>query len=618
MEREKWLQSIKDADKAYYEADDPIISDSDYDLLRNEYIKLYGEADLNYTPGKAAKEFVPFKHPLQISSLAKIKAGDMDGLTKWVNKLQIFALEPKLDGLTVVAYPGKTESDPFTFVTRGSGVEGETLPNFISSYEQAETLLCKYPIRGEVFISERDFIDIRSDQIKNGETPFKQIRNAAAGILRSKERSPYIDKLQFYCYDVIGLDKSEEAKLAYIRGFTPFREVHVLNCFESDSCCIEALERFIECYYDECRKLYPIDGIVIKPMRDGTLKEFGSTGHHPNNAVAWKPGKEVYKTTLRSIDFSVGRNKVTPVAVFDPIEIDNTTVTRASLHNKDYFDKMKPRVGDTVFVYKSNEIIPQIDYCIHNGGTPIEWMENVTYDTDTIKFIRDMEFLARKDVLDIETLSIKTARKIVETLNPGSIYDIFNYTSDDFLKLTGFAAKSAEKLYQNIQESRNNVDLPHFFKALCAEGIGRHVGEILGKKYGTIDNFVAAMSTDDFSSLEGIGPNMNTVLHSEDTLKRIEELKKYIIPLEYIQKQDIVTNNIIAGKNFVLTGKAPHPRSYYIDLIEKNGGHYQSSVNAKTDYLIIADVNSTSSKAVKARELNIMLITPNDFEEMAS
>lgn len=615
MDKEQWLNAIKEADKAYYELDSPIISDSDYDTLRNGYIKKYGNDDLNYVPGKAVGEFIPFKHPTPVISLAKIKAGDVDGLEKWFNKLQRVALEPKLDGLTVVAYPGKTKDSPFTYVTRGSGVEGEILPNVSDKLRLAKTNDCKYPIRGEVYLDAEDFEKIKADQIKRGEQPFKQIRNAAAGILRSKERSRYINYLKFCCYDVIGLDKSEDAKIAYIVDYTPFENIGMTSMFDFQKQSTTGLNKAIYDFYKFCKSLYPIDGIVIKPMRDNTLKEFGTTGHHPNNAVAWKPAKEVYETTLRGMEFSVGRNKITPVAIFDPIEIDNTSVTRASLHNKDYFDKMKLCIGDTLYIFKSNEIIPQIDSYVHNGGTLIKWMEDTSADMDKIKLIRDIEFLAKKDVLDIETLSIKTARKIVDILNPYNVYDIFKYSKEDFMKLDGFAEKSAEKLFQNIQDSRNNVDLPHFFKALCIEGIGLHVGEAIGKKYGSMHNFIVAYK-ESFENIEGIGPKMDAILHDDKTFNNIMKLGQYIIPLDYTQKESISNNNNIADKNFVLTGKAPKPRSYYENLIIENDGRTQSSVNAKTNYLIIADVNSTSSKAKKARELGITLISPEDFEKM--
>ena len=615
MDKERWLNAIKEADKAYYELDSPIISDNDYDTLRNGYIEKYGDNDLNYVPGKAVGEFIPFKHPIPVISLAKIKAGDVDGLEKWFNKLQRVALEPKLDGLTVVAYPGKIKDSSFTYVTRGSGVEGEILPNVSDKLRLAKTNDCKYPIRGEVYLDEEDFEKIKADQIERGEQPFKQIRNAAAGILRSKERSRYINYLKFCCYDVIGLDKSEDAKIAYIVDYTPFEDINMTSMFDSQECSATDLNKFIYDFYKLCKNQYPIDGIVIKPMRDNTLKEFGMTGHHPNNAVAWKPAKEVYETTLRGMQFSIGRNKITPVAIFNPVEIDNTSITRASLHNKDYFDEMKLCIGDTLYIFKSNEIIPQIDSYVHNGGTPIKWMEDTSTDMDKMKLIRDIEFLAKKDVLDIETLSIKTAKKIVDILNPYDVYDIFKYSKEDFMKLDGFAEKSAEKLFQNIQDSRNNVDLPHFFKALCIEGIGLHVGEAIGKKYGSMYNFMVAYK-ESFENIEGIGPKMDAILHDNKTFNNIMKLRQYIIPLDYVQKESVSNNNNIADKNFVLTGKAPKPRSYYENLIIENGGRIQFSVNAKTNYLIIADVNSTSSKAKKARELGITLISPEDFEKM--
>ena len=200
MMRAEHLEAIKTADKAYYEDDKPNLSDAAYDELRNDYIEKYGSADLDYTPGSVSEGFASFHHPIPVTSLAKIKAGETAKLHKWREKLSPVVLEPKYDGLTVVAYPQKDGS--YKFVTRGSGTDGEVLPNFMSRYEGTDQVLDgeSKVIRGEVMLRKATFKDIQADQRRRGEEPFKNIRNAAAGILRSKERSRYLDMLTYVCY----------------------------------------------------------------------------------------------------------------------------------------------------------------------------------------------------------------------------------------------------------------------------------------------------------------------------------------------------------------------------------------------------------------------------------
>ena len=232
-EKEKLLKAIKDADRAYYDEDAPTISDASYDALRKEYIDEYGSEDLDYTPGSVLDSFQRFHHPIPVTSLAKIKDGENDKLHKWKKKLAPIVLEPKYDGLTVVAYPQKDGS--FKYVTRGSGTDGEVLPHFIHKYEGNQLSSGAYGIRGEVFLTKTAFDRIQKDKKAKGEEPFKNIRNAAAGILRSKERSPYINELSYIVYDVVGWDVGEQFKIDYIIDHTPFTPTATSKVYLSDT-----------------------------------------------------------------------------------------------------------------------------------------------------------------------------------------------------------------------------------------------------------------------------------------------------------------------------------------------------------------------------------------------
>jgi len=625
MTRAEHLQAIKDADRAYYEQDSPTMSDAAYDELRRDYIAQYGAADLDYTPGAVSAGFRPFHHPLPVTSLAKIKDGEQDKLQQWLTKLAPIVLEPKLDGLTVVAYP--QADGTYQFVTRGSGTEGEILPNFIHRYEgrfgaEAQSA---WAIRGEVLLTQAAFEQIKADQIARGEEPFKQIRNAAAGILRNKERSPYIDQLTYICYDVLGWDVGEREKLQYIAEHTPFQANVCSELFAADS-AVTTVQQAIEATYAQGQAQWPCDGVVIKTLQEGSLAAYGGTDHHPNNAVAWKPAKQLFATTLRDIEFSVGRTKITPVAIFDPVIIDDTEVTRASIHNKDYFDEMALCEGDTVYVYKSNEIIPQIDSVVHNGGEPFVWPEAADTATDVV--IRNIMHLVSKPVLNIKGFSRATAAKICaaypERVQEQQEYVIFTLSEAEFAALPGFAAKSAANLYAQIAARRQDgVEAGRYFRALCLPGIGAHVGEALAGHFSDVQAFKGFLAAEDVSTEEkqaqlqdiaGIGPETATVLTSAAFTQAEARLQSYL-PVQWSQPEPAAApaDSAVAGKNFVLTGKMPEPRSYYEAKIQAAGGNVQSGVNSKTDYLVIADTSSTSSKAQKARQLGTTLVAPEEL-----
>lgn len=621
MTREEHLTAIKQADKAYYEKDHPLLSDAAYDELRKSYIDTYGPEDLDYTPGAVAKEFMPFHHPVPVTSLAKIKAGETEKLHKWREKLSPVVLEPKYDGLTVVAYPQKDGS--YKFVTRGSGTDGEVLPNFISKYEGNVFAEGTYAIRGEVMLTKQAFREIQNDQIARDEEPFRQIRNAAAGILRNKERSPYIDKLKYVCYDVIGWDVSEKRKLEYIRRNTPFDATMCSDDYVIDTPDDYIWGRAKEMFQEVGREL-PLDGIVMKTQKEGSLAELGSTAHHPNNGVALKPAKELHETTLRDIEFSIGRTKITPVAIFDPVIIDDTEVTRASIHNRDYFNEMALCKRDTIFVYKSNEIIPQIDSVIHNGGEEFQWPD-AEIDKDEV-LVRDIMHMVSKPVLDIKGFSEQTARKLVKGGFVENRNDIFELNVAELSRIDGLGKVSAQKLVDQLDARKDLLPFPRFMKALCLPGIGAHVGEAIENEFPSLGDFKEMLYSDKTSAqqkldrlkmIDGIGPETATVIEGPDFDEAFFQLNQHIRSIRWDYREKPREDGKLAGKSFVLTGKMPHPRSYYEEIITRAGGTVQSAVSSKTDYLIIADTGSTSSKAQKACKLGTKLISPEELEQMA-
>jgi DNA ligase (NAD+) len=642
MTREEHLAAIKQADHEYYDLDNPTLSDAEYDKLRRSYIDQYGTEDLNYVPGNVSEGFEKFKHPTPVTSLGKWTKGvdDEKDLLAQVEKLWPVEVQLKYDGLTVVAYPNTDGS--CKYVTRGLGGEvGEILPNFIPKYEGTGINNSDFAIRGEVYITPANFERLNSALEYAGEEPMKNIRNAAAGLLRRKERSPYLNLLSYTVYDLPGQDMTPAEMRKIVSEQTQFTFADGFG-YET----VEDTVTGIEQVYNDINSLqtYPIDGMVIKSCQQNSGYRFGNTAHHPRNAFAWKALQEEVETVVRDVIWQMGRSKATPVAIVDPVQIDGTTVTRATLHNAAEIKRLGLKIGSTVLLRKANQIIPQITEVIKPGdkdivldvcpacGGPLEEVNGQQFCTNPDckeRIAQNIAFLGSKDVLDIPGLSIQTARKIVKVFD--SLTDeikqnaIFELAPVDYKFLPGFGDKSAQKLYDAVQKARDNVELPRFIKALCIPGIGNTVGKILADKYTSIkclengcryacEEGVSDIVKERLLKINGIGEVTAEAILSQEFWEAVDALREYVDIAPY-EKPEPVTGDY-AGKVFVLTGKMVHPRSYYVEKIEAAGGKEGSAVNSKTDYLVIADVNSTSSKATKARKLGTKLISPEELEDM--
>ena len=652
MTREEQLNAIKSADNAYYNLNNPTMTDQEYDALRTDYIEKYGSDDLNYVPGNSITSR-KFKHPIEVTSLAKVDEDEVAKLKSEIKRLGSVVIEPKYDGLTVVAYP--KEDGSYFFVTRGSGSEGDILKWFKN--EKLTGSNTKYAIRGEAFMTQENFEKMNADLIKNGEEPKANPRNAAAGILNParKEVSPYLNFISYICYDVIGLDVSESEKLNYITANTPFEATSFYVFNSGDD--LDTIVKYISNRRNEIveNNTYPIDGMVVKSNKDGSLKKFGSTDHHPKNAFAVKSCQSAVYSILENVSWQLGKTgALTPIAEFDPIHILGSTVSKASLSNPDEIKRLSLKIGDKIGVIKAREIIPKI--VINNGGGnkdivipdkcpscgqslikngPVLQCQNELCNE---KIAQKIAFMGSKKVLNIDGLSIQTARKIVnyfyynytDLLESEGQNIIFYLKKEDILKLDGFSEKSANNLYKSIQDVTlpNKVSIPRFIKACCVDSIGEDVGKILAMEYGSLQSMYDALSPtmrskdeytfihDKLNSLDGIGKETAKVVLSEDFWTSINNLWSYIEPADYELPNTESSDSNISGKIFVLTGKMPKKRNEYEAMITSKGGIVAGSVSKNTDYLVIADVRSTSSKAVKARKLGTKLISPEELEEL--
>lgn len=644
MTKEEHLAAIKQADHEYYDLDNPSLTDAAYDKLRRDYIDQYGSEDLDYVPGTASEGFEKFRHPTPVTSLLKWTKGkdEMSNLMSKIEELWPVVIQPKFDGMTVVAYPNPDGS--CKFVTRGGGDVGEVLPNFIPAYEGPGINDTNYPIRGEAYITPWNFKRLNARLIEAGEEPMKNMRNTASGLLRRKERSPHLDLLSYRVYDIPGADMTpDEMRIAITEG-TVFTFAQYWQCDTVQNTIDEIERRYKEILDEESE---PIDGMVIKSCQENSLKKFGATEHHPKNAFAWKTSEtqEEFETVLRDVIWQIGKSKATPVGITDPVEIDGASVTHVTLNNVAWLKERGIKLNSRIAVRRSGQVIPNfvrviepgdkdiiLDVCPACGG-PMEEINGQQFCRNPKceeRIAQTINFLVGKEVLDIPDFSIETARKIVDACSGTKAYinsypDIEKYkqnvifilSAGQIEKLPGYAKKSANKLYDAIQAARHNVEFPTFIKALCLPGIGNNVGKILAEEFQTLEKIADAWSKHyDWTKLKGIGPKTASTLDSNEFMDAMIELSKYVNTLPYEKKEVDSAMSNYAGKTFVLTGKAPKPRSFYEGLITNAGAKVGSAVNSKTDYLVIADVNSTSSKARKARELGTQLISPEELEEM--
>lgn len=621
--KEYLLKKIKEADKAYYDLDNPIMSDNEYDKLRNSFLENFSYESLDYVPGNVSKDFIPFKHLYSVISLNKIKRNETEKLSKEIKKISPVIYEAKLDGLTVVAYP--KDDGSCIFVTRGNGVEGEILPHFISLLEGTNINNTNFPIRGEVLLGYKEFIEINKERQRNNLPLFKNPRNAAAGILRNKERSPYIDKLQYICYDILGNNLSEEDKLKLISNKTKFTTIKYYK--ENDN-IIKEIEEFYEKTIQDNN--VPIDGVVIKSNIKNSLIKFGSTNHHPNNAFAWK---DIYNDTalteVTNIEWSIGKSKITPVAILKPVQLDGSIISKVSIHNINIINKLELQINDIVKITKINSVIPQIVEVVSHtdkskniniiNECPICKSKLINKNNQLFcenelcpeRLVREIMFLASKQIFNIKGLSERTAQKIIQNKLIDKPIDIFSLSVQQLITLDGFSFKSAHNLYEEILRVRSNkIPISTLIAATSIEGIGTTVGKMLINYYKDVNKLLDAINSDiDFNQIiNGIGPIVTNKLHSNIFKSKLNDLlsKLYVDEYKEINSHEQLT--------FVITGTLSKPRGYFKKLIESYGYKVSNTITSKTNYLLAGE--KAGIKLQQAKDRNIDIINEKDLDNI--
>ncbi len=640
----------------YYNQDSPEISDYEYDMLLKELEEIETAFPELITPdsptqkvgGQAGEKFSPVEHIVPMESLHDSFSHDeVRDFAKRVSENvgnAVYVVEPKIDGLSVSA-----EYKNGVFVrgsTRGDGKVGEDITENLKTIKSLPMKLNKavpyLEVRGEVYMSTDVFENLVARQEENDEKPFKNPRNAAAGSLRQKNaeitKERQLDIFVFNIQQIQGetLERHVQS-LEYLKelGFTTLPFYYECNGVE------EVIEKIEEIGNKRGELAFGIDGAVVKVDSFSQREILGSTSKFPKWAEAYKYPPEEKETELLDIEINVGRTGVlTPTAIFAPITLAGTTVSRAVLHNEDFIRQKDIRIGDTVILRKAGEIIPEVVSVARHKensmpfempkicpscGSPVAYEngEAALRCTNTdcpAQLMRHMIHFVSRDAMDIDGLGERVLRALVENSLISSPMDLYRLSKENIMTLEKKKDKSAENLINAIEKSKSN-DLYRIVFALGIRHIGQKAAKLLADKFRTLDN-IANADIGDISSIDGFGDIMAQSVYNyfqlDESKKLVEEIKSLGINTNNLSEQkEIDKSNPFFNKTFVITGTLTnYKRTEAAAIIESMGGKVSSSVSKKTDYVLAGE--EAGSKLTKAQSLGITIINENEFESMRS
>lgn len=634
------VEILNKAAKSYYVDAVEIMPNIEYDKLYDELLELEKETNvvLSNSPTQnvgyeIAGELPKKAHESPMLSLDKTKS--VEDLREWIGDNKAL-LSWKMDGLTIVLT--YRDGELAEAVTRGNGTIGEVITNNAKNFQNIP-LKIKFKgvliLRGEAIIKYSDFKRI-NDAIEDATAKYKNPRNLCSGSVR--QLNPAITKSRMvYCniFNVVKADgvdfensKAKQFEWAKNEGF----DVVEYKFTDSKSIADDIAEFESKIESNDI----PSDGLVLL-LDDIALGErLGSTSKFPRNAMAFKWSDERQVTKLKYIEWSPSRTGlINPVAVFEPVELEGTTVSRASLHNVSIFEDLMLGVGDEISVYKANMIIPQVyenltksntekvpDTCPACGSHASIKQDNeskvllCTNPDCQIKHIKQYALMASRDALNIDGLSESTLEKFLSKgfiKNDSDIFKLDRY-KDEIVNMEGFGKRSYEKLMAALEEAKH-TNVARFLYSLGINGIGSANAKMIAKYFDNdIDKIITA-GKDELLEIEGIGEVLaNSIVDFFKDSKNIENVKSLREVLIF-EAEESTGSDSFAGKVFVITGSLEHftNRNELKELIEKNGGKVSGSVSSKTNFLINNDTASNSSKNKKAKELGVEIISEEDF-----
>lgn len=637
----------------YYVEDNPQISDTEYDTLYKQLEKLeenHPEYILENSPtqrvgDRVLDEFEKITHKVPMLSLSNMfSTEDLRDFDARISKLVPdhsveYICELKIDGLAIsIKYEnGRLVSA----ATRGDGSVGEDVTENIKTIFSIPKVLKDnrtFEVRGEVYLPRKSFELLNSERESNNEVLFANPRNAAAGSLRQLDSKITAKRrLSAFIYSIVGDDSivSQENALNTAKEYNLPVNPNFKLCKSID----EVID-YINYWTEHKKNLpYDIDGIVIKVNSYSTQEEVGYTQKSPRWATAYKFPEEELATKLLDVELSVGRTGIiTPVAILDPIVISGSTVSKASLHNKDIIEELDIHIGDMVVVKKAGEIIPKVVRVIRElrtEGSTKYAMPNTcpscgqqTYTKENDPFtrcknpdcpdqnIRRIIHFASRDALNIEGLGDKVVTTLYEKGIIAHTIDLFSLEREKLISLDRMGEKSVDNLLNAIENSKQN-SLDKVIFALGILNVGKKAGKILAEKYLNLTNLMNA-TLDELVNLDDVGQitaeSILDYLSDENNIKFINDLIKVGMNPQY-EVQEVNTDNIFAGKTVVLTGKLVElTRNEAKEYLEKYGAKVTGSVTSKTDLVIAGE--KAGSKLAKAEQLGIRVINEEEFANM--
>ena len=643
--------------KKYYDDDNPEISDFEYDMLmvelRNlekEYPEFKSKDSLTEKVGGHVKEgFEKVTHEVPLQSLQDVfsiaEVNEYIGKTNEKAeenniKNRTYVVETKIDGLSAALEYRKGK-----FVrgaTRGNGLVGEDVTQNLKTIKTIPMELKEnidIIVRGEVFISKKDFEKMNKEREEKEEELFANARNAAAGSLRQLDSKVTKKRpLDIYIFNVQKIDdkqfNSHFEELEYLAklGFNvnPVR----IPCKDE-----KEVEEAIKKIGKEREKLtFDIDGAVVK-VDDLKFREIlGTTAKTPRWAIAYKYPPEKKETKLKDIVCQVGRTGViTPMAILEPVKVAGSTISKTTLHNEDFIKEKDLKIGDTVVIQKAGDVIPEIVEVKKNKRTgeekefempkvcPVCGAEAVREEGEAAvrctgiecpaKLYRNLVHFASREAMNIDGLGEAIIKQLLDKGLISNMADIYTLKLEDIASLKKNGTKFAQNLIDSINRSKQN-DLYRLITALGIRHVGAKVSKVLAKRYKTMD-MLMNVTSEELAMVEDIGPIASNSIREfflqEQTIDLIQRLKQAGVNMEY--QEEVAEDNRFEGKTFVLTGTlGKYTRGEASNIIEKFGGKTSSSVSKKTDYVLAGE--EAGSKLTKAQNLGVTILSEEEFEEL--
>lgn len=633
----------------YYVEDSPEIEDYEYDMLQRELAAIEKEYPELITPdsptqrvgGSAEGMFEPVVHAVPLESLQdafgieEVRA--FDSRIKAMFPDAEYVVEPKIDGLSVAL-----EYENGVFVrgsTRGDGNVGEDVTANLRTVNSIPLRLKKdvtIEVRGEVYMPKAVFASLVEEQEQNGEKAFKNPRNAAAGSLRQKNPKITASRgLDIFVFNIQRYEGTEitghKQSIDFLKSLG-FKTIPFYNKFSGIDGVVSELERI-----GVLRPTLPfdIDGAVIKTDSFAQRAEIGSTAKFPRWALAFKYPPEEKETTVVDIEVAVGRTGVlTPTAVFEPVLLAGSTVSRATLHNQDFIDEKDIRLGDRVVIRKAGDIIPEVIKVVSHAENSVKFsLPSVCPSCSAAvireegeaavrcvnpecpaQLLRNLIHFCSRDAMDIEGMGDAVLEKLVSNGLLSRPSEIYTLKKEDFMTLEGFKDKSSENLVAAIENSKKN-DLANLVFALGIRHVGQKAGKLLAEHFGSMEKIMNA-DIAQLTEIEGFGGIMAKSVADffalEQSRREIEALAAYGVNMLSLKEK---IDNRFEGKVFVLTGTLPtYSRNEASEIIEKFGGKTASSVSKKTSYVLAGE--EAGSKLVKAQSLGVTIIDEEEFNRM--